>query len=151
MNKNVPWPYPDNGAEDFLENVALQQMQADQSYHWAICKNENIEEGIGVLSFRHNMDNNDGHRGFWIEINEQGNGYVTEACYALNNYVFNDLKWQSFTTENATENKASSRIKEKTGGILIDEQEREFVCGKCKTEIWETTKENWENMKNKSS
>jgi len=143
LNKNVPWPYPENGALDFLENVVLKQMENEESYHWAICKKEDVKNGIGVLSFRHQMDEHDGHRGFWIERAEQSKGYVTEACNALNDFVFNTLKWDSFIAENACGNEASRRIKEKTGGVLIDEQTREFVSGIHKTEIWKITKEKW--------
>jgi len=150
MNKNVPWPYPENGAQDFLETVVLPDMKSGVSCNWAICKKENITEGIGVISFGEGRNREHGNRGFWIEKPEQKKGYVTEACYALNEYVFNELKWDKFTAENAIGNIASKRIKEKTGGVKIDEQEREFVSGKYKTEIWEITKENWNKIKTKS-
>ncbi|MAZ75814.1 MAG: GNAT family N-acetyltransferase, partial [Micavibrio sp.] len=136
MNASVPWPYPDDGAETFLKTVVLPNIQENKAFHWAICLPNNLKEGVGVISFRHNIDVHDGHRGFWIETQKQRKGYITEAVGVVNDFVFNDLGFEEFRVENAIDNIGSHKVKIKTGAKLIGTHERDFVCGKCETEVW---------------
>jgi RimJ/RimL family protein N-acetyltransferase len=143
MNRNVPWPYPDDGSKTFLDTIALKEMAEGKAFHWAICKKDKLREGIGVLSFRLYIDKADGNRGFWIEKAEQRKGYVCEACAALNDFVFGRLGWTEYRAENAAENLASRRVKEKMGAELVGTEEKEYVSGVHDTQIWRVTKDQW--------
>ncbi len=144
---NAPWPYPENGAEEHLINTVLPQMENKQAFHWGIFKKDDFKKGIGVLSFRYNLDNVTEHRGFWIGRKEQNNGYITEACFALNELIFNDMNWTSYIAENFKDNIVSRRIKEKTGGVLINTYTQKVRGEDRDTETWEIRKENWEALK----
>ncbi len=148
---NAPWPYPENGAEEHLINTVLPQLKNKQAFHWGIFKKTNLINGIGVLSFRYNLENVKEHRGFWIGKKEQNNGYITEACFALNELIFGDMNWTSYIAENFKDNIASKRIKEKTGGVLINSYTQNVRGEDRKTETWEIRKKNWEILKNKQA
>ncbi len=142
MNIAVPWPYPDDGALTFLKTIALPEMEQGRAIHWAITL-KGSGEGIGIISFRLYEDKVNGNRGFWIARAHQRQGYITEAITAVNDYVFDVLGFDRFEAENAIDNVASRRAKEKTGARLIETKRKLFVCGEMDAEIWEVTKESW--------
>ena len=43
----------------------------------------------------------------------------------------------------AAPNLASRRISEKTGMRLVETGEKDYVCGRLPTEVWEITREEW--------
>lgn len=147
MNATVPWPYPNDGAETFLKEIALPAMDEGKAFHWAICLKDSPNMGIGVISFRHNTDHHDDHRGFWIERPKQKQGFVTEAVAAVNDFAFDVLGFETFTVENVFGNIGSRKVKQKTGARLVSNHKRHFVCGECDTEVWEVTKEGWTKAK----
>lgn len=150
LSHRVPWPYPEDGAESFLRDVCLPQMEKGEAYHWSIrlkTNHEETDEGIGVLSFRMNRDECDGHRGFWIARAHQRKGYVTEACECLDDFVFGTLKLDSYEVENVVENKASRRIKEKLGAEHIGAATRDFIIGSGEVDIWKITREQWQERR----
>src|SRR5438046_332628 len=77
LNHLVPWPYPDNGAYEFLKYVALPGMEAGNQWLWGIIPKEGPNEVVGVIHLR--RQDKDGHRGFWLAREFQGQGYMTEA------------------------------------------------------------------------
>lgn len=36
-----PWPYPENGAEEFVNQVVLPAMAGGKGWFWTICRKEN--------------------------------------------------------------------------------------------------------------
>lgn len=148
LNSRIPWPYPDDGALTFLRDMVLPSMKKNKAIHWGIFLKDKPDEGIGVISFRHEADEYDGHRGFWMDIAHQGQGCMTEAVSAVNDFVFDVLEYDSFLAENAVSNIGSRRVKEKTGAVLIEKKERHFNFGSENAEIWAITKETWKKRKN---
>ena len=61
----VPWPYPADGAEKFLQEDALPRVIRGEAHVWAICLKTKPAELIGIIEFRLATDADD-HRGFWI-------------------------------------------------------------------------------------
>ena len=68
---------------------------------------------------------------------------MTEACEAVNDFWFNTLKFSVLRAPKAIANVASRRISEKSGMRIVAREERDYVCGRLPTEIWEITAEEW--------
>jgi RimJ/RimL family protein N-acetyltransferase len=139
----VPWPYPDDGADTFLKNIALPQMRCGGGHSWAITLKAAGNECIGIIGFRFNAEESHGNRGFWLAEEHQGQGLMTEAITATNDYIFLDLKIDRFQVVNAKGNAASRRVKEKTGAKFLRMGELLHHSGETEAEIWEVTRENW--------
>lgn len=95
---------------------------------------------IGSISLIKRENDN---RGFWLGLPWQGQGLMTEATEAANDYWFNVLNFKVLRTQKAIANAASRRISEKNGMRVIATVEREYVSGKLMAEVWEITAEEW--------
>ena len=51
MVSSVPWPYPDNGAENYVNNVALPDMANGIAWIWTIRQRETPDGTHGVNLF----------------------------------------------------------------------------------------------------
>lgn len=138
----VPWPYPADGAERFLTDNALPRMARGEAHLWAICLKWTPEEAIGVIEFRVRTDLGD-HRGFWLAEPHWRRGLMTEAVEAVNRFVFEDLRIDSFIEENAANNAASRRLKEKSGGVFLRHRECRYLSGERRSEVWHMTRAGW--------
>ena len=141
----VPWPYPEDGAARFLEDI-LPKIQRGDIYSWVITLRKNPQELIGQITYRHKTDKED-HRSFWLAEPFWGNGYMTEAVCAVQDFIFLDLGVDRILVKNAKANVASRRIKEKTGARLIGEGKGTFHDESNIEEIWEITREGWGNFR----
>ncbi len=143
----VPWPYPENGVADFLNNVIL-PAQCVSRWTWGIFLNENPEELIGVVDlWRQGCPEN---RGFWLGRKFWGRGIMTEAVGPVTQYAFETLGFDKLIFNNAKGNVRSRRVKEKSGARLIDVVPAKFVNPEyTEQEIWELTKEMWRQAANK--
>jgi ribosomal-protein-alanine N-acetyltransferase len=142
----VPWPYPENGVSEFLQNVILPPQGIDR-WTWGIFLKSNNTELIGCVDlWRKGTPEN---RGFWLGKPFWGKGYMTEAVEPVMNYAFNSLGFDKLLFSNALGNTRSRRIKEKTGARLIGTRDVKFVDPTLTSaETWELTKENWKLFKN---
>ena len=104
---DVPWPYPADGAERVVREIALPAMQAGQEWHWSIRPTKASDQLIGVISLRDKPDNN---RGFWIAPDWQGQGFASEAAAAVTGFWFETLGRSVLRVPKATANKPSRRI-----------------------------------------
>lgn len=137
----VPWPYPDNGVVEFLQNVILPPQGIDR-WTWGIFLKSNDTELIGCVDlWRKGTPEN---RGFWLGKPFWGNGYMTEAVEPVIEYAFNSLGFDKLLFSNALGNNRSRRIKEKTGARLNCTRDAKFVDSSLTSaETWELTKESW--------
>lgn len=142
LSLQVPWPYPENGAETFLKDNVLPRIETGDTHCWVIVEQSGGEEAIGLIDFR-KTKNNDGNRGFWIAQDYHGRGYMSEAVDAVNDFIFNALGLSSYEVCNVIGNIASRRVKEKTGAVFLGYGELEHHNGERKLERWEVTKESW--------
>lgn len=136
----VPWPYPDDGAEAFVSQVALPAMAAGTAWHWSIRRKIEPERLIGVVSLTDRIDD---HRGFWIDPAEQGQGFATEASAAATDYWFEVLARDVLRVPKAVANPASRRISEKQGMRVVRRLELPLVSGVEEAELWEIDRETW--------
>ena len=141
LSTQIPWPYPADGAFTYYRDVALPAVEQGQQWHWTLRLRRSPEEHIGSIG----LISEDGHatRGFWLGLPWHGQGLMTEAAIAVNDYCFDVLGFSVLRVPKAVVNIASRRISEKTGMRVIATEERDYVSGRLLTEIWEITDGEW--------
>jgi len=145
LSNRVPWPYPEDGAHQFIENFLIPN-QGKGQWAWGIFLKTNPNELIGCIElFESNSTEN---RGFWLGKKFWGQGLMTEAVVPVMDYAFNKLGFTKMILANALGNTRSRRVKEKTLGRLIEVKPFKFVGSQyTESEFWEVTKEEWEAFK----
>lgn len=144
LNAIVPWPYPDDGVFHYYRDVALPATERGEEWTWTLRLREAPHQIIGAISLGCREDNN---RGFWIGLPWQGQGLMSEAVFAANDFWFEVLGFSKLRVPKAVANVSSSRISAKTGMRLVSFEEHEFVSGRLQAEIWEMTVEEWREHK----
>jgi [ribosomal protein S5]-alanine N-acetyltransferase len=140
LNAVVPWPYPPDGAFTYIRDHALPAAARGDEWHWTLRLKTQPGQIIGAIALiRGETDN----RGFWIVPRWQGQGLMTEAVAAVNDYWFDVLGFGILRAPKATANAASRRISEKTGMRMVALEERSLICGRLPSEVWEITAEEW--------
>jgi RimJ/RimL family protein N-acetyltransferase len=142
LSTGVPWPYPADGALTYVRDVALPAVQQGKEWHWTIRPNSHPDTLIGAISL---MEREDDNRGFWLDPAWQGQGLMLEASSAVTDYWFDGLGQLALRTLKAAENRRSRRISERTGMRLIKTVEHPFIAGRLPADIWEITREEWQN------
>lgn len=61
LSSKVPWPYPGDGALQFIRDVAVPAMAVGREWHWSIRLREEPERLIGAVSL---MDKTNCNRAF---------------------------------------------------------------------------------------
>jgi len=140
LNANVPWPYPEDGALHYIREIALPAVEQEDEWHWTLRLKQSPDQLIGIITLhRHEPCN----RGFWLAPPWQGQGLMTEAVAAVNDYWFDVLGFPVLRAIKALENLASRRISERTGMRVIEIVEHDFVSGRLPAELCEITAEEW--------
>lgn len=141
LTRNVPWPYPEDGAERFIKDIILPK-QGNDSWMWGIYLKENPDELIGAIELW--RKGKPEHRGFWLSRKHQGKGIMTEAVEPITAYAFDELGFEKIIFANAVGNVASRRVKEKAGANFLRTERAEFVDPQyTEHEVWELTRDNW--------
>ncbi|GGE07181.1 hypothetical protein GCM10011390_27800 [Aureimonas endophytica] len=140
LSKTVPWPYPADGAETYLRDVALPAMARGTEWHWTLRPRDAPLTLIGLISL---MDRPDENRGFWLDPVWQGRGLMTEAVEAVTDFWFESLGREVLRAPKAAANRASRRLSERTGMRLVATAERAYVGGPMPGELWEITRDEW--------
>jgi ribosomal-protein-alanine N-acetyltransferase len=111
----APWPYPANGAEDFIQNVVLPKAAKGLCHNWII-ELRATHTPIGSVAVNC-KDEATGtwERGFWLAAEHRGHKYMEEASLAALRFVFTARQAKRVDIRTAPSNKASLRIKEKQG------------------------------------
>jgi ribosomal-protein-alanine N-acetyltransferase len=144
LNAVVPWPYPPDGAVSYIRQRALPAMARGDEWHWTLRRKEEPGRILGAIGLiRGDRD----HRGFWLAPEWHGQGLMTEAVIAVNDYWFDVLGFPVLRAPKAVANVASRRISEKTGMRLIGTEERNLVSGRQLSEVWEITAEEWRGFR----
>ena len=138
----VPWPYPDDGAETFIRHE-LQLAASEEIYNWVLVLRPGDGEAIGNIRLRPGSDAPKGNRGFWLAEPYWNRGLMTEAVAAVNDFAFATLGIESFYVCNAASNRASRRVKQKTGAEFVGYIELPHHNGQSKAEKWKVTREGW--------
>jgi RimJ/RimL family protein N-acetyltransferase len=72
---------------------------------------------------------------------------MSEACAWANEFWFETLGFPVLRVAKARDNTTSRRISEKQGMRLVGVEERDYVCGRLPSEIWEITADEWRAWK----
>ncbi|RDJ23609.1 N-acetyltransferase [Bosea caraganae] len=144
LASHIPWPYPPDGAESFLRNIALPGMANGTEWHWSLRLKAAPETLIGAISLMARGGNN---RGFWIAPEWQGKGLVSEAAAAVTDFWFGELGRDVLQAPKAVGNLASRRISESSGMRMIGTKMHDFVSGPHLAEVWEITAAEWRARK----
>ncbi len=135
LSKQVPWPYPPDGAYRFYKDVALPAVERGDAWHWTLRLRRDPARLIGSISLMKGGHNDLGHRGFWIAPPWQRQGFMSEACDPVTDYWFDVLKFPVLRVPKAVANAGSRRLSEKQGMRIVGTEEREYVSGQWPTEI----------------
>jgi [ribosomal protein S5]-alanine N-acetyltransferase len=144
LDTRVPWPYPADGARQFIENVALPAVAGGDTWNWTLRLKSEPDRIIGNLELRRGAED---HRGFWIGLPWQNAGLITEACAWANDFWFDALGYPLMRVSKAVENRASRRVSEKLGMRLVGIKEKNYVCGRLPSGVWEITAGEWRAWK----
>jgi RimJ/RimL family protein N-acetyltransferase len=132
LHDEVPWPYPDDGAAVNMAQC-LEKMARRQQCYWAITLKGDDDELLGRID----LWADDGDPEFW------GRGLMTEAANRVTDFALVDLGWPHLWLNNAEDNIASHRVKEKQGATIIDRTTRGYVYGQGVKVTWLLTREAW--------
>ena len=137
----IPWPYPENGAVEFLEFI-IPKMEAGETIVWALVP-KGSDEMIGILHLNQHSETD--HRGFWLGRDYWGQGLMSEAVAASQDYCFDVLGMSYLLLSNAEPNEGSARLKEKSGARLLGYEEPRYYAGggTYRTMKWELTAQAW--------
>jgi ribosomal-protein-alanine N-acetyltransferase len=140
LNHRTPWPFPADGAFTHIRDVILPAMERGEEWHWSLRLKSEPGLLIGSISLRKREGHN---RGFWLGLDWQGKGLMTEAVNAATDYWFDVLGFPVLRASKAVANVASRKISERSGMRVVATEETEYVGGRFPTEIWEITAEEW--------
>jgi RimJ/RimL family protein N-acetyltransferase len=140
LNAKVPWPFPADGVLTYYREAALPAIARGEEWHWNMRLKASPDQIVGAIGLRTVAGHN---RGFWLAQPWHGQGLMTEAVIAVNDYWFDVLGFPVLRTTKAIANVTSRRISEKTGMRVVATCESDYVCGRLPSETWEITAEEW--------
>lgn len=109
----IPHPYPDGAAERWIRSHT-EDCVLGSSAVFAI---ERLEGAVlvGAIGLSLNREHRHAELGYWIGVPHWGNGYATEAAFAILRYAFDGLRLHRVFAHHFTGNPASGRVLVKTG------------------------------------
>ncbi len=140
LSASVPSPYPDGGMLWFLQHDLLPRIHSGRAMAWALVPSAH-GSAAGVLVWRREASV-EGDRGFWLGEPFWGQGLMTEAITAFQDYVFFEVGLERMELRSGVHNHASRRLKEKTGCVKIGEAHGEMREGD-RVGVWEITRARW--------
>ncbi|MEP6020676.1 MAG: GNAT family N-acetyltransferase [Paracoccaceae bacterium] len=143
----VPWPYPPDGARNYIEK-RLEDSVQKEIYYWGIFLKQNSDELIGTIEYRF-FDDEEENRGFWLSESHWGKGIMTDAVSITQDFVFFELGKPRLLVRSLCTNAASKAVKEKTGAYHIGIRQGSYLDGEKDEDVWEITRESWMRAKNK--
>jgi RimJ/RimL family protein N-acetyltransferase len=97
MSAAVPWPYPNDGVQDYLRNFVV-PIQGKDRWIWGIAEKDTPNEVIGSVDLW--REGKPESRGFWLGYHYWGRGYMTEAVEPVMNYAFDRLGFEKLIFTN---------------------------------------------------
>jgi RimJ/RimL family protein N-acetyltransferase len=108
---NLPDPYPESGAERWIEDVVPRQ-EAGEEYAFAILNEDAALVGVVGLA---DVKGEWAELGFWIGKPYWNRGYATEAVRKTLRFAFQELDLQRVLARPLERNGPSRRVVEKSG------------------------------------
>jgi [ribosomal protein S5]-alanine N-acetyltransferase len=112
LNAQVPWPCPVGETPPSYRDVFLPAIERGEEWHWSLRLKEAPAKMTGKdQPLPGKWDN----RGYWLGLPWQGQGVMTEAVAAVNDYWFGVLGFKVLRASKAVANAASRRSRRKQG------------------------------------
>lgn len=111
MTLNIPYPYPENGAKEWLERIHNSE---SENYPFVIILKEN-DTLIGNISLACHPYFKRAEIGYWLGKTYWNQGYTTEATRCIIQFGFEKLALVRIQAGFFPENIASRRVMEKAG------------------------------------
>ncbi|HEY1768108.1 MAG TPA: GNAT family N-acetyltransferase [Terracidiphilus sp.] len=140
----VPWPYPPEGARQYIEEMALPAIARGEEWHWTLRLRHAPETIIGAIGLK---PNDEDHRGFWLGLPWHGQGLMSEAAVWANDFWFEAQGFPLLRVSKAAGNAPSRRISERQGMRLVGTHAKDYVAGRLPSETWEITAGEWRAWK----
>jgi len=112
MTANIPHPYPETGAVDWISEHESKWQQREQASFGVILKSSQKIVGCSSLVIDTNAE---AELGYWIGVDFWGNGYATEATKRIIEFGFNDLDLKKILARVLSRNPASGNVLLKAG------------------------------------
>ncbi|MCB9663829.1 MAG: GNAT family N-acetyltransferase [Alphaproteobacteria bacterium] len=142
----VPWPYPEDGARDFLARGLLPEVAAGRRWAWALVPRDAPDDLAGLVEVRRETSAA-GQRGLWLHPDFQGRGWMTEAVTAVQDHLLLELGWPRLEVVTAQRNARSARLKERTGGVRTGTSTLTLHTGEAVCDVWEITQARWRALR----
>ena len=91
LNSIVPWPYPADGAITYYRDVVFPAVERGDEWHWTLRLKKSPDQHIGSIGLMKGKPDN---RGFWLGLPWHGQGLMTEAVIAANDFWFDVLGFE---------------------------------------------------------
>ncbi|MEL6168887.1 MAG: GNAT family N-acetyltransferase, partial [Pseudomonadota bacterium] len=145
----IPWPYPPNGAEEYIAR-RLEDARTREIYYWGIFLEAAPLKLVGAIEYRF-FDDEEENRGFWLAQPFWGRGIMTHAVAVTQDFVFFTLEKPSLLVRSLATNAASRAIKEKTGAMHIGTSMGAYHDGEREEDVWNVTRQSWARARRRFS
>jgi [ribosomal protein S5]-alanine N-acetyltransferase len=122
---NIPHPYPEGAAIEFVENVRAAH-EEKRSYTLAMIRKFD-DLLMGMITIRPRLELRHAEIGYWLGTPYWGQGYTTEAARRIIDFGFQELNLYRIYASYFTSNPASRRVMEKAG-MAYEGTLRQHVC-----------------------
>jgi Acetyltransferases, including N-acetylases of ribosomal proteins len=109
---NMPWPYPDDGAVQFL-TVSVGRRAEGSEYAFAIWLADHLVGICALMAI--GGDPRSGELGYWVAKDHWNRGIATRAALQVVAFGFRQLGLARITSSCLERNRASARVLEKAG------------------------------------
>ncbi|MDL1897379.1 GNAT family N-acetyltransferase [Anaerolineae bacterium CFX7] len=120
MTANIPHPYPDGAAEEWIDTHAPTWQRGDGVTFAIVSRATN--ELLGAIGLTLYPKHRRAEMGYWLGVPFWNQGYMTEAARAVLQFAFETLQLNRVYASHLTRNPASGRVMQKSGmtyeGIL---------------------------------
>lgn len=138
--QQVPWTYPDDGAKNYIEKVALPAMQQGHEWLWTLRRKQRPEQIIGLIRLADTADYN---RGFWLVPEWQRQGYMAEACHKVTDSWFKTLHRPLLRAPKARANRGSQKLSLNSGMRRVSITKVQYVASEMDSDLFEITGQEW--------
>lgn len=112
MTGNIPHPYPDGAAEEWIGGHANEWRRGDAAIFAIVQRATN--ELIGAISLTIHPQHQRAELGYWLGVPFWNQGYTTEAARAVLRFAFETLKLHRVYATHVARNPASGRVMQKS-------------------------------------
>ena len=123
-----------------LINSLIQAQQSEKGYHWVVVQNQEICGIVSLIDVRRQhrcWTINRAELAYWLAPKFQKQGSMTEACKAVLEFAFTNLKLHKVIAFHASDNPPSGRVIQRLGFRYVGEELEAF----CKNERWHDLKQ----------